>query len=93
MTDDESGTEHVGLGTPAPVLKLPTRRPWYVAASSLTLAIALEAIWATLFLIRLLTIPGGGRIGWLEWALLILSGVLAIGYIPSVVYFIRLRSR
>jgi hypothetical protein len=89
MADEPDGLE--SLGFEPPKLQVKPRGRWWLAARGLVSSIVLASIWTVLFLLRVVELIIDGSIDWLGWILLALSGVLAIGYLPTVVHFARLR--
>ena len=51
----------------------------------------MSVIWLIFFATRLVAIVLGGQTSWWGWASLAGSGVLVVGYLPSIIFFMRNR--
>lgn len=68
---------------------VPAKRPWWVSSRGLGSAIALGAGWTGMFILRFADVledPSAFNI-----CIVVLSGLLAASFVPTIIYFAKLR--
>lgn len=65
--------------------------PWWVVARSLPLGIFLLICWAFISAVNLALVVGGSA-HVLQWVSFVVAGILALCYVPSIVFLARERS-
>jgi hypothetical protein len=90
---DSSATrsEHGGMQDDGTRLTTPEvqRAPWWLAGKELRQTVLLECLWTAWFVLHLIEVLTGGLTGVIGTVLLVGSGILMVGIVPSIVWHAR----